>query len=146
MSRNSGINFLRKGIQSTSAILFHSVCQNHHILILSCYFIIFGITSLINLSISIRDTDIFLDKLLEYFACQARGYSSSNTCDAEYEEFESYLKPELNSATYFLLGLIPWSNLLFAIQVSDIKKAVCKIIRIRSGRDTQEKTYSTSNT
>ena len=102
--------------------------------------------TLINLSISIRDSDIILDKLLNYFACQARGYSASNTCYAEYEELDSYLKPELNSATYFLLGLVPWSNLLFAIQVTDIKKAIYKVARLYGNRDSQYKTYSTSNT
>ena len=100
------------------------------ILILSCYIIIFGIVALINLSISIRDLNIFLDSLLDYFACQARGYSASNTCHEEYEEFEKYLKPELNMVTYLLLGLIPWSNLLFAIQVSDIRKAMHKIAQL----------------
>ena len=102
--------------------------------------------ALINLSISIRDADIILDKLLNYFACQARGYSTSNTCHEEYEELDSHLKPELNSATYFLLGLVPWSNLLFAIQVTDIKKAVYKVARLYSTRDFRDKTYSTSNT
>ena len=102
--------------------------------------------ALINLSISIRDADIILDKLLNYFACQARGYSASNTCYEEYEELDFYLKPELNSATYFLLGLVPWSNLLFAIQVTDIKRAFYKIARLYSSRDSQERTYSTSNT
>ena len=86
--------------------------------------------TLINLSISIRDSDVILDKLLNYIACQARGYSASNTCNAEYEELDSYLKPELNSATYFLLGLVPWTNLLFAIQVTDIKKAIYKVAQI----------------
>ena len=100
---------------------------------------------MINLSISIRDGDIVLDKLLEYFACQARGYNDDNTCYAEYEELESYLKPELNSATYFLLGLVPWSNLLFVIQVSDIKNLIHKVARIYSSHDSQQ-TYSTSNT
>ena len=91
--------------------------------------------ALINLSISIRDSDIILDKLLNYFTCQARGYSASNTCYTEYEELDSYLKPELNSATYFFLGLVPWSNLLFAIQVSDIKKAIHKIAHMYSSHD-----------
>lgn len=97
------------------------------------------------MSISIRDADIALDRLLDYFECQARGYSASNTCYAEYNELEVYWKPELNSATYFLLGLVPWSNLLFAIQVSDIKKAMQKIARIYSSSDSQGNTYSTSN-
>ena len=101
--------------------------------------------ALINLSISIRDADIILEKSLDYFACQARGYNDDNTCYAEYEEMESLLKPELNSATYFLLGLLPWSNLLFAIQVSDIKKLIHRVTRMYNSRDFQQ-TYSASNT
>ena len=101
--------------------------------------------ALINLSISIRDADVILNKLLDYFACQAIGYSANHTCYAEYDELESHLKPELNSGTYFLLGLLPWSNLLFAIQVTDIKKAIQKVISFYSSHDSQDKTVSTSN-
>jgi len=116
------------------------------ILILSCYFIIFGIVTLTNLSISIRDADIILDRLLDYFYCQARGYSANNTCYAEYDKLESYLKPDLNSATFILLGFVPWSNLLFAIRVSDIKKVILKVTCFYSSHDSQNKTASTSNT
>ena len=101
--------------------------------------------ALISLSIGIRDSDIILDKLLNYFACQARGYSASNTCHAEYEELDSHLKPELNSATFFVLGLVPWSNLLFAVQVSDIKKAILKIACIYSNCGSQNIIYSTTS-
>ena len=114
------------------------------ILILSYYFIIFGIIVLITLSYSIRDGDIILDKLLDYFACQARGYDNDNTCYAEHEELESHLKPGLSMATSFLLGLVPWLNLLFAIQVSDIKKLIHKVTRIYSSCASQQ-TYPTSN-
>ena len=115
------------------------------ILILSCYFIIFGITVLVNLSITIRDGDVVLDESLAYFACQARGYDDENTCYAEYEELESYLMPELYSATFFLMGILPWSNLLLAIKVSDIKNLIHRVTRTYSSGDSQ-KTYSASNT
>lgn len=98
------------------------------ILILSCFFIIFGIVALVNLSIGIRDSDIISDKLFAYFICQARGTIGNNTCYEEYDEFEMHLRPELNTATYFLMGLVPWSNLLFAIQVTDIKRIIQRII------------------
>ena len=90
------------------------------ILVLSCYFIIFGMIALITLSYRIRDAHIILDKLLLYFTCPAGGYSSDNTCSAEYDKFVSYLKPELNQATYLLLSLVPWSNILYAVQFTDI--------------------------
>ena len=101
--------------------------------------------ALINYSISIRDLEIILDKLLDYIACQAYGYSADHTCNAEYDKLRSYLKPELNASTYSLLGLLPWLNLLFAVQVSDIKKAIQKVARYYSSRDSQDKTFSTSS-
>ena len=41
--------------------------------------------------------------------------------------------------------VVPWLNLLLAIQVSDIKKLIHKVTRIYSSCDSQQ-TYSTSNT
>ena len=115
------------------------------ILILSCYFIIFGIVTLINLSIIIRDRKIVLDSLLDYFACQARGYSSSNTCHAEYDELKSNFDPEYSNTSFILLGFLSWSNLLFAIQVSDIKKAMEKVVHLYSRFGCHNKTTSTNN-
>ena len=115
------------------------------IIILSCYVILFGISALINYSISIRDADITLDRLLDYFACQASGYSADHTCSAEYDRLRSYLHPELDTVTYILLGLVPYSNLLFAIQVSDIKKAIQKIASFYSSHESKDKTLSVSN-
>ena len=104
--------------------------------------------ALVNLSISVRDADIILDKLFAYFTCQAAGYNGPDTCATERDELESYLKPELNAVTYFLLGLLPWTNLLFAIQVRDIKKLAkkLKVLPIPWSRGSQEKTTSTANT
>ena len=114
------------------------------ILLLSCFFIIFGITALITLSITIRDADIILKRLVDYFACQARGNNDNNTCYEEYDELEVLLKPELNSAAYFLMGLIPWSNLLFVIQVAYIKKGMKAALRRLSTYQRESYTVSTS--
>lgn len=83
---------------------------------------------MINVSFSARDSDIILDKLFLYFTCQSTGYNGPDTCSKERDELESYLKPELNAATYFMLGLLPWSNLLFAVQVRDVKRAIHKLL------------------
>ena len=101
-------------------------------LIFSCFFIIFGITTLITLSISIRDADITTDRLFNYFACQARGRNGNNTCYEEYHELQMVLSPDLNIATYFLMGIIPWSNLLFAIRVRGVKKRIQRFVHCYS--------------
>ena len=99
---------------------------------------------LINFSINIRDTDIILDRLLDYFACQSSGYSADHTCSAEYDRFRSYLQPQLNSTTYALLGFLPWFNLLFTVQVSNIKKAIQNVLNLYCSCDSKDKTPSAS--
>ena len=94
---------------------------------------------------SIRDADIILETLLSYVVCQAYGYSADHTCDAEYDRLRSHLKPEFNIIVYLLLGLLPWLNLLFAVQVSDIRKVLQKLVSFYSSHDSQAKTISSIN-
>ena len=83
---------------------------------------------------------------MDYFVCQAYGYSADHTCQAEYDKLRSILTPELNNISYFFnVGLLPWLNMLFVVQVSHIKKAVQKMARFYSSRDSQEKSISSSN-
>ena len=81
------------------------------------------------MSIGIRDSDLISDRLFAYFACQARGNNVNNTCYEEYRELEMILRPDLDITTYFLMGMVPWSNLLFAIQVGYVKKRIQRVVR-----------------
>ena len=96
-----------------------SVPEVKILIILSCYSI-FGILSLVNLSVSIYEANPFLDDLLRYFACQLGGLNPM--CEDIRHEFEKHLKPGLNGVTYFSLELFSWMYLLFAIQGQDIKR------------------------
>ena len=100
---------------------------------------------LTNFSMNIRDADISLEALLGYVFCQASGYSADHTCHVEYDRLRSVLKPEFNITVYFLLGLLPWLNLLFAVQVSDIKKVVQKVVSLYSSHDSEDKNTSSTN-
>ncbi|XP_065890808.1 uncharacterized protein [Dysidea avara] len=101
------------------------------ILLLLSYFIVFGIVSLVNFSISINEADPFLNDLFKYFACHLSGYNPE--CEDIRQDFEKHLKPGLSGTTYLLLALITWVHLLFAIQAQDVKKKVKSIItRYRS--------------
>ena len=100
---------------------------------------------LIFFSVNIRDADVISDRLLDYFICQSSGYSADHTCSAEYDKLRSYLQPEIESTTYALLGLFPWFNLLFAVQVSDIKKAIQNVLNLYCSCDSKDKTLSDGN-
>jgi len=88
-----------------------------------------------------------------YFACQAAGYHGLDTCAKERDDLDVHLKPELNAATYIMLGLLPWSNLMFAVQVKDVKKVMqrltaykCHFVKCRTATANEDgkRTLSTS--
>jgi len=95
------------------------------ILILLSYFVILGIMLLVNFSVSINEANPLFDDLFRYFACQLGGYNPM--CEDIRQQFEKHLKPGVNGATYFLIGLITWVYLLFAIQAQDVKKFLQRI-------------------
>ena len=84
---------------------------------------------------------------MNYLVCQASGYSADHTCSAEYDKLRSLLHPEFHIIVYFFLGFLPFFNLLFAIQVSDIKKALQKIVYLLlyDSRDSRLSTSVASN-
>ena len=63
-----------------------------------------------------------------YFICQSNGYKGPDTCAKERDELEAYLHPELNAAVYILLALLPWTNLLFAVHIRDVKRAIHRLL------------------
>ena len=114
------------------------------ILILLSYFIISGIISLANFSVSINEANPFLDDLFRYFACQLGGLNPD--CEVIRQQFERHWKPKLNGTTYLLTGLIAWVYLLFAIQAQHVKKLVQRILSCYHGsaKLLTSKTISTS--
>ena len=114
------------------------------ILILLSYFIISGIISLANFSVSINEVNPFLDDLFRYFACQLGGLNPD--CEVIRQQFERHSKPELTTTTYVLTGLITWVYVLFAIQAQHVKKLVQRILSCYHGsaKLLTSKTSSTS--
>ena len=61
----------------------------------------------------------------DIFGCQLGGYNP--ICEDIRRQFEKHLRPGLNGATYFFIGLITWVYLLFAIQAQDVKMFLQRI-------------------
>ena len=89
------------------------------ILILLSYFVVFGIVSLVNLTVTLNEADPFLEDLFNYFACHLSGYDPK--CEQFRRQFEKHLKPGLNGTSYFLLGLYTWVHILIATKAQDFK-------------------------
>ena len=98
------------------------------ILILLSYFIVFGIVSLVNLTITINEADPFLHDLLNYFTCQLDGYNPE--CEEFRRQFEKHLKPGLNGTSYLLIGLCTWVHVLIATKAQDYKWLNQKVVSL----------------
>ena len=113
------------------------------ILIFLSYFMIFGIMTLVNFSVTINEANPFLDDLYRYFTCQLGGFHPM--CEDIRRQFERHLKPELNVVTFLSFGLISWIYLLFTIQEQNIKRLV-QIIRQCYHASTKILSHETSST
>ena len=96
------------------------------VLILLSYFVVFGIVSLVNLTITLNEANPFIDDLFKYFACQLNGYDPK--CEKFRRQLEKHLKPELNGSSFLLLGLITWVHILIATKAHDYKWLMQKMM------------------
>ena len=82
------------------------------ILVILCYYAIFGIIALTYFALASADLDEFTDAIEEYFVCEGAG--SQVECDRS--QFEQYTYFGLVVATVLLLGFLPCVNLIFVIK------------------------------
>ena len=90
------------------------------ILIIFCYYVILGVIVLITFSFATRNDGRLLEELTGYFTCELPGIDPQNPCDRS--RYQSLLNPELNCFSYVLLGIFPVVNLIFAVNVEEIKQ------------------------
>jgi len=91
-------------------------------LLLLSYFVIAGVLSLAFFTFRVTEFDQHFKDLSRYFSCNRYGYSPQ--CEELRDDFETHLKPELYLTSLFILALLVWVHLLFAIQVQDIRKVI----------------------
>ena len=96
---------------------------------------IIGVVSLIILTVGIDNTDPFLEDLTKYFICHLGG--DDPMCEKFRREFEKHDYVKMNVFTYFLIALITWVDLLFAIHSQDVKWLILKIKSFCSSENTK---------
>ena len=69
-----------------------------------------------------RKADVFAAELEHYFRCEARGHDPENPC-----EFKRVISETLVVLSYSLHGILPVVNLIFAINIQDLKSKVGSI-------------------
>ena len=88
-------------------------------MIIILYYITIVSLALTSFTLSVRENDLYFAELFSYFACESKGNGSCPTSG-----YEAYMYPEINTIAYFLAGFFPAINLIYALNLKEIK-SVC---------------------
>ena len=130
-------NKIAKGYRSRS---WNISTAETKILVILCYYAIFGIVSLTYFALAIADLDEFMDAILEYLVCEGAG--SQVECDRS--QFEQYTYFGLVMLTFLLPGFLPCVNLVFVIKWT-AAKIFCRNIWVKLCTRVASKYLSTDN-
>jgi len=92
------------------------------ILIIFCCYVLLGVIGLTTFTITTQNATLLADAVADYWQCEITGVDPENSCDRLRDLFEALTYPGLTSVTYFLLGIFPAVNLIFAVNIEEIKQ------------------------
>ena len=103
------------------------------ILCLSLFYIICGVVVLARYSETIGSQGDYIQRVIDFGSCHLAGVSASLNCPS-HDSITDTKGVALNCLSYFLLGCLPISNLIFAFTSSDLERVVvcCKRVVRRS--------------
>ena len=103
--------------QSRSPLLIETAEKK--ILIIFCYYVILGVIALTTFTLTTKDGPRVSDEIIAYFTCERLG---TENCDSQRSSYQMLLQPELNCLSYVLLGIFPAINLIFAVNIEELKQ------------------------
>ena len=81
---------------------------------------VLSVIALTSFTLVTRDVEEFTDEVTKYFICEAAGVDPNNPCSRR--GFEDLAVPAIPALSYILLGLFPAVNLIFAINLTELKQ------------------------
>ena len=95
------------------------------ILLVFMYFVFLAVPTLLSFSQATRDDELFAKTLLIYFDCERNGYDPDNPCDtSSYRKFIALIV--FVPLSFILIGLYPLLNLVFVVDVQELKQVLKK--------------------
>ena len=76
--------------------------------------------ALTSFTIITRNSELFVEELLKYFACEGRGNDPNNPCDRN--TFRQLTYPWLTAVSYMLLYMLPAVNLVYVLNIKELKE------------------------
>ena len=105
----------------------HIETAEKKILIIFCYYVILGVIALTALTLASKNGDRFSEEVTGYFKCELRGVVPEDPCDRS--RYQALLYPVLNCLSFILLGIFPAINLVFAVNIEELKQWCCRTRR-----------------
>lgn len=90
------------------------------LLIVFIYYVLLAAIALTTFTISTRDSGVLAEKVFSYFKCEQNGHNSSSPCSRS--EFGATKSAGLTTVSYILLGLFPVVNLIYAVNIQELKE------------------------
>ena len=92
------------------------------VLIIFCYYVLLFVIALTAFTDFTRTFTGLAAEIEEHWRCELSGVDSENACGERKASFESPAYTALSSISYILMGLLPAVNLIFAVNISELRQ------------------------
>lgn len=106
--------------QNQSQSPFKIGAAERKLLIVFCYYVVLAVISLTSFTMSTRDASAIATHTLEYFLCEQGGHNPETPCSRA--AIDEMTDPVISTMSYILLGLFPIVNLVYALNVQELKE------------------------
>ncbi len=107
------------------------------LLIVCGYYIILVAMALSSLTLTTRNFHTLREALLRYFSCEQDGHDPNNPCSRE--DLEKILHPYPTAFSFVFIGLCPVFNMIYIVNIQEVKSTVKKWRRTMKLEDIQLK-------
>ena len=108
------------------------------ILIVLCYYVLSAVIALISFTLSTKNSEQFVSRLLDHFDCEMHGQDPENPMACDRNDFRQFSSPELAALVAALFSLFPVVNLVYVVNIKELKQK-CKAYRLRRERNRNAK-------
>ena len=92
------------------------------LLVVLCYYIIFGVTALVTFALYTARRDTLLAATIQYFTCEAIGHVPGKCDRASFQQQDDIWW--LRCVVYILMGFIPTVNLTFVANFGEVQRKI----------------------
>ena len=89
-------------------------------MILFSYYVLLAVVALTAFTIATRNSELFAEQLLNYFACEGKGNDPNNPCDRN--TFHQLAIPWLSVIALILIFLLPAVKLIYVLNIKELKE------------------------